>query len=382
MKIAIFTDTFTPDVNGVAKTLDRLTNFLESQQIDYRVFTPKSANEEIISDQVHEYHSLPLLFYPECRIALPKLSNIKAELLDFDPDIIHVATPFNMGLTGLHFAKKLQIPIVGSYHTDFNKYLEHYHLQFLTSFLWKYLEWFHQSLEKVFVPSLVTKEQLEKYNFNNLIIWPRGVDQTVFHPNSETNQVREKYQIKEKYILLYVGRIAAEKDVMLLPKIAKQLPNEIKENVHWLVVGDGPLKNELLKDAPENMTLTGYLSGKELAKTYATSDLFVFPSGSETFGNVVLEALACGVPVVGADAGGVRSIVKIGETGLLCPEKNSQAFTSAIVTLLKNPQLRRTMSEAGLSYAKEQSWDKIFHNLVQEYRTVLLNKLYQSKQLA
>lgn len=382
MKIAIFTDTFVPDVNGVAKTLHRYTEFLKKHEIDYRLFAPKASKENQFSKQILSFRSLPFFLYPECRIALPNLPSIREELVDFNPDIIHVATPFNMGLSGKYYAKKLDIPIVGSYHTDFDKYLSHYHLQSLTNVLWKYLHWFHQPLEKIFVPSQDTKERLEKRDFANLSIWPRGIDGDLFHPDYNSEQVRKKYKMKEKHILLYVGRIASEKDVMMLPEIANKLPEDIQQNVHWLVVGDGPMKEELEQAAPKNMTLAGFVEGTDLAAIYAASDLFVFPSASETFGNVVLESLACATPVIGANAGGVRTIVQNGKTGLLCNEKDADAFAEAVVQLLKNDQTRKEMSEAGFHYAQSQSWDTIFNNLIHDYDEVLTLHSYKKRKLA
>lgn len=371
MRIAIFTDTFVPDVNGVARTLDRYTKFLKKNNIDYRVFAPKATKESQFSSQVLSFQSMPFLLYPECRIAFPNMLQIKEEIMEFKPDIIHVATPFNLGLCGLHFAKKYHIPLVGSYHTDFDKYLEHYHLQFLTDVLWKYLKWFHRPLEKIFVPSIDTKVRLEEHDFKNITIWPRGIDGDIFHRDYHTELVRTTYGIEEKYILLYVGRIASEKDIMLLPSIAEHLPEGIKEKVHWLVVGDGPLKEGLKTAAPDNMTLTGFIEGKELARVYAAADLFVFPSASETFGNVVLESLACGTPVIGADAGGVRNIIERGKTGLLCEEKNAMQFAQAVVSLLSNDELRVRMGEQGFQYAQAQSWETIFHRLLDNYEDVL-----------
>lgn len=374
MKIAIFTDTFAPDVNGVAKTLKRLTDYFEKQGFEYKVFAPKSSNQGIYSSDIHRLKSLPFFLYPECRLALPNMLQVKEELLQFQPDIIHVATPFNVGLCGLHYAKKLNIPLVGSYHTDFDKYLEYYDLQFLTRVLWRYMRWFHRPMRKIFVPSVDTMEHLQKYGFTNLDIWPRGVDCTTFHPGYNPEEVRDKYDIKEKHILLYVGRIAPEKDVMLLPTIHEQLPEELKGNVHWLVVGDGPNQEELKRLAPTNMTFTGFLTGQELANVYATADVFVFPSPTETFGNVVLESLASGTPVVCANAGGVRTIIRDQETGILCERSNSEEFVKAIVSLLENKSNREEMGVSGRNYALTQSWDSIFQTLIENYQSSIDHK--------
>ncbi|MBP2076927.1 glycosyltransferase family 4 protein [Oceanobacillus polygoni] len=377
MKIAIFTDTFAPEVNGVAKTLKRFTEYLDEQGIEYRVFAPKSSNEGLYSSNVHRFASLPFFLYQECRLALPKMSNVREELQQFQPDIIHVATPFNMGLCGLHYAKKLNIPIVGSYHTDFDKYLTYYDMQFLSKVLWKYMHWFHRPLKKIFVPSTDTKEQLQKHGFTNLSIWSRGVDVSTYHSNYNEQRVREKYQIKEKHLLLYVGRISPEKDVNLLPDISERLLQKGIGNVHWLIVGDGPLKSELEDAAPTNMTFAGYITGEDLAEIYAAADLFVFPSATETFGNVVLESMACGTPVIGVNAGGVRTIINDGVTGILCEEKDNEAFAEAIIRMLSDRVERETMRLEVKKYAKTQAWDTIFDGLLDEYEQVLQESGYR-----
>ncbi len=378
MKIAIFTDTFAPDVNGVAKTLKRFTNYLDSKGMEYRVFAPESTSKDLFTSQVHRFASLPFFLYPECRLALPNMLSVKAELQKFKPDLIHVATPFNIGLCGLHYAKKLDIPVVGSYHTDFDKYLEYYDLQFLTKVLWSYMRWFHRPLRKIFVPSTDTQNHLKKHGFTNTSIWARGVDCSVFHPAaSYSKQLKNKYNIKEKFVLSYVGRLAPEKDVALLPEIQASLPASIRDDVHWLLVGDGPLKQELHKKAPANMTFAGFQSGQSLAEVYAGSDLFVFPSATETFGNVVLESLASGTPVVGANAGGVKTIIKQGLTGHLCSPNDAASFAAAVTSLLMDEEKREQMSFAGRQYALEQSWDAIFGKLLNDYESALAPKTLQ-----
>jgi glycosyltransferase involved in cell wall biosynthesis len=373
MRIALFTDTFVPEVNGVARTLKRFTDFLEKKQIEYKVFAPETPENDLFAAHIHRFTSFRFFLYPECRIALPNIIQIKEELQKFKPHLIHVATPFNIGLCGLHFAKKLQIPIVGSYHTDFDQYLRYYDLQFLSKLLWRYMHWFHRPLQKIFVPSQTTLEQLKRRGFTNLHIWPRGVDCSLFHPHYNKQEIREKYQIHEKYLFVYVGRIAAEKDVHLLPQIANQLPESVKNDIHWLIVGDGPLKEKLQQAAPNNMTFVGYLHGEELAKTYTAADLFVFPSATETFGNVVLEALASGTPVIGADSGGVKNIVEHGKFGYLCEPGNVESFVHAILQCLSSNTKIKQMGLDGRAYALTQNWDSIFEELLSQYEEVIHN---------
>ncbi|MGM7720768.1 glycosyltransferase family 4 protein [Metabacillus sp. Hm71] len=374
MRIAIFTDTYAPDVNGVARTLKRFTDYLEKNGIEFRVFAPESTNESLFSSHIHRFTSLPFFLYPECRLALPNMLHVKAELQRFKPDLIHVATPFNIGLCGLRYAKKLNIPIVGSYHTDFDQYLEYYDLQFLSKFLWKYMHWFHKPLRKIFVPSKETMEQLKRKGFANIRIWGRGVDCSLFHPRYSKQQIIDEYGINEKFILSYVGRLAPEKDIETLMTISKHLPDHVKNQVHWLIVGDGPSKEEMEKNAPKNMTFAGYLSGERLAKIYASSDLFIFPSPTETFGNVVLEALAAGTPVIAANSGGVKNIIRHEATGYLCEPKDADQFIHAIIHLLNHHALRVKMGDAARTYALSQTWEQIFEGLLKEYEDVLIEK--------
>ncbi|MEH7113122.1 glycosyltransferase family 1 protein [Neobacillus niacini] len=371
MKIAIFTDTFYPEVNGVARTLHRFTHYLERQGFSYKVFAPESVSNEYVSDHIHRLKSLPFFLYPECRLAFPNFMQIKSEIERFSPDLIHVATPFTVGLSGVYYAKKFNIPIVGSYHTDFSDYLHFYDLEFLSKPLWKYMKWFHSPFQKLFVPSIDTLEKLNIRGFSNLEIWPRGVDCQLYHPNYKKENVRNRYRISEKLILTFVGRLAPEKDLHTLMKTANSLPAEIKQQVHWLIAGDGPLLDELKTSAPLNMSFTGFLKGEGLAEVYSASDLFIFPSPTETFGNVVLEALASGTPVIGANSGGVRNIISMGVTGHLCEPGNAEEFTQRIVQLLTNDSLRRQMSLNARKYALTQKWDQIFENLVDHYYSVI-----------
>lgn len=371
MKIAIFTDTFYPDINGVAQTLNRLTNYLAEQNITFKVFAPTSTVEEDLSGPIHRFNSLSFFLYPECRLAVPNLFEIRSIVQDFSPDLIHVATPFSIGLCGVYLAKKLNIPLVGSYHTNFDRYLQYYGMPYLSKIAWKYIQWFHRPCEKLFVPSIDTYQQLKQHGFTNLEIFPRGVDCKLFHPYYDTAAVKSLYHSQGKYLLTYVGRLAPEKDLETLLAVAKSIPAELNEKIQWLIIGDGPLREKLEAQAPNNVIFTGYLDGKDLAQAYSASDLFVFPSPTETFGNVVLEALASGVPVIGANSGGVKNIIQSGETGILCPPGNVEEFTKAIIQLINNTPLKKQMGIAGRNYALTQSWNRIFEDLIWQYTKVI-----------
>jgi glycosyltransferase involved in cell wall biosynthesis len=371
MKLALFTDTYPPQVNGVAKTLKRLVHHLEKRNIPHLVFAPDSHQEELYADNIHRFVSMSFFLYPECRIALPNLLKIKKQLQQFKPDLLHIATPFNLGLSGLTYGKKQQIPMVASYHTHFDHYLKYYHLELFSNLLWRYMKWFHQPFSKIYVPSTETKEHLEHRNFTNIDLWRRGVDSELFHPFQSSNELRYRYQLKRKYLFLFVGRLAPEKNLDILKKIITQMPHELNQESDWLVVGEGPLRETLQQEMTNNVTFTGYLQGEQLAQAYAAADLFVFPSTTETFGNVALEALSSGTPAVVANKGGVTEIVTHKQTGMIAKANNHDDFIEHILTLIHKPSLLKEMRFNARQYALSQSWHTIFDNLLASYEEVI-----------
>ncbi|RXI98376.1 glycosyltransferase family 1 protein [Anaerobacillus alkaliphilus] len=375
MRIAIFSDTYAPEINGVAKTLKRYTNYLEARGIEYKLFVPESSTPVPTVPQVQRFTSIPFVLYPECRIALPNPLHIRQTLDDFNPSLIHIATPFNLGLFGLHYGKKHNIPMVASYHTHFDDYLEYYHLTFLQKWIWKYMSWFHRYFEKVYVPSESTREKLLSQQIHDKIeLWGRGVDHSFFSPEKQTSKIREKYNIKEKNILLYVGRISPEKDVQVVLNTFHKLPEKIKKDTHLLMVGDGPLLKQLSELECEQITWTGFMEGNDLAEVYASSNVFIFPSSTETFGNVVLEAQSSGLPVIGARAGGVQHLINHGQNGFLCEPKNTQEFARYTSLLLDDCQLQQKLGDHACQFANAQSWEQIFDRLLASFEDVLKKK--------
>ncbi|MDK8642707.1 glycosyltransferase family 4 protein [Niallia taxi] len=374
MKIAIFTDTYFPQVNGVANSLKRLTDHLEKRQIQYQIFAPEVEDAPVYPN-INQFFSIPVFLYPECRTALANPKKIKAKVQEFNPDIIHIATPYMMGLYGLFCAKRLHIPVVSSYHTHFDQYLEYYKAAWLLPVLHKYLKWFHESTLRTFAPSNETKSKLTELGFHSLSIWGRGIDCTQFRPIATTHAVRQKYNIQEEFILLYVGRFAPEKDLSTLSSIIDSVPDNWNKKIHWLLAGDGPSLPEWKRKAADwnNVTLTGYLKGEELSEAYASADLFVFPSTTETFGNVVLESLASGTPAIVSNSGGVKELVADGITGRICTAKSANEFSKAIIELLADQEKRRLFGIAARKYALSQSWESILDKLIGEYEEVLIN---------
>jgi glycosyltransferase involved in cell wall biosynthesis len=374
MRVALFTDTFVPQVNGVAFTLERLTRHLELRDIPYEVYAPQSYTPPHTAGPVHRFGSLPLPLYPECRLALPNQLAIGKRLRSFRPDLLHLATPFSMGLSGLYYGKKLDLPLVASYHTHFDSYLRYYKLAFAERWIWQYLRWFHDTCRTTFVPSEETRDRLRLHGIRGVELWKRGVDCTLFHPDKRSGRVRDMLGIREPFIILYAGRLAPEKGLDLLPEAIAMLPGELRQRIHWLIVGEGPMEAKLRQQMPANTTFTGFQSGEALAELYASSDLLAFPSATETFGNVVLESLASGTPALCVQSGGVGEIVTDRVTGRLCAPRDAKAFAAAIREIVEEPRVLNAWAVIGRRYALSQSWEAIFERLLEGYERALSDK--------
>lgn len=385
LKIALFTDTFTPDVNGVALTLNRFVKHLHQTGHEVLVFAPDSKNKEAggEGEPVHRYMSFPFILYPELQAAVANPIDVYAKLDKFQPDIIHVATPFNLGLIGRRYALKYDIPFVASYHTNFDQYLSAYKLKWAKNILDSYTAWFHEKCQAVYAPSQVTADELRAKGYPNVQIWARGVEYDRFKPAE--NKADKKKDVLEQYNLdpnkktiLYVGRLAAEKSIHVLMEVAKEYKN--REDIQFLLVGDGPIRKQLEEEVSRDQLPVyslGFKEKDELADLYSAADIFFFPSTTETFGNVVLEALSSGVPVIGANSGGVKTLVNPGVSGYLCIPDNIGDFHHTLEYLLNNEDLRLTFGQAARKFAESQSWSSIFNKLVDSYRNVIEDDEYK-----
>jgi len=371
MRIAIVTDTFPPEVNGVAKTIGRLAAHLEKRGIPARIYAPGYRGHVESDPRVHRSPSIPFPLYSECRLSWPPYFRMKRELREFQPTLVHIVTEFNLGLAGFRAARKLGIPIVSSYHTNFSQYTRHYRLGFLERGAWAYLRWFHNKCLATFCPSPTTKAELEAVGMQNVRIWSRGIDAQSFSPSKRDTAWRRQLGIDDKVVLLYVGRLGAEKGVGVLLDALRLLNEKHRDKIHLVMVGDGPSRAAFEKAAPPNVTFTGFRSGEELWSAFASGDVFAFASVTETFGNVVIEAMASGLPVVAAAAGGPIDIVREGVTGYLFAPGDPQAMAAKLEPLILDADLRHRLSRQAVEYAGTQSWDGIFDQLLADYADVL-----------
>lgn len=381
MKVAIFTDTFLPQINGVTKTLSKYIEYMEKEQIDYRIFAPEDRDYEYDNKTI-TFYSIKFFLYPECRLALPNYFSIVKELDSFKPDIIHVVTPFNIGLCGYKYAKANNIPIVSSYHTNIPQYLNYFNLGVLENAAWNFFRWFHNNCEKNYCPSNSTLELLNKKGIKNLEIWGRGISTNKFSPKHRDAEMRKALGIDNKLVFLYVGRMSAEKDLDIFIDIVYRINKQYKDKVHFLMVGDGPILREIKDKAPENMTFTGFKQGEELSKIYASSDVFLFTSSTETYGNVILEAMASGLPVIACYEGGIKENLIDGYNGIACRVRNIDDFYNGSVKMIDDKNLRLNIKSNGLKYASTKSWDNVFDGLLNSFKEVIRNHINRMNKMS
>ncbi|MBX0327069.1 glycosyltransferase family 1 protein [Oscillochloris sp. ZM17-4] len=366
MRIALICETFLPDVNGVTTTLCRLLEHLRREGHEALLFAPQGAPEEYAGTPVVPLGGMPLPMYPEVKLTPPQ-PGLTARLRAFKPDLVHLAGPAVMGAAVPFIARSLRLPVVASYHTDFGAYSRHYGLGFMQSAVNGWLRWIHNRCLLNLCPSTYTLSSLRSFGFRRLRIWGRGVDTERFHPRNYSHAWRESVGLRPgERALLYVGRLAAEKRVDLLPEAIRGLPN-----TRLVLVGDGPYRAELQRRCQGlPVHFTGYLKGQDLAAAYASSDAFVFPSDTDTFGQVVQEAMASGLPVVGARSGGTLDLVREGRTGHLFAPGVASDLRSRLHDLVRDDAGRATLGRAGRAAAEGRSWPTVMSELMGHYRHV------------
>ncbi len=370
MKIALFSDTYLPQINGVTNTLNKLIQYYDTMGIEYKLFVPKYETESKCNN-IESFYSIKFLMYPENRVAFPNTFRISSALSQFQPDIIHIMTEFNMGMAGLNYGKKHGIPTITNYTTNFAQYADYYKINILKESIWNYLKWFHSQSDITLCPSSVTQKLLHSHGITNTKIFSRGIDFRSFHPLNRSNQLRKKLGIMSKIAFLYVGRVSVEKDLDILCSSYHEIYKRYQENISLIITGDGPYLEKCKQIFPPNTIFTGFLKGKELTEIYASCDIFVCPSSTETFGNVILEAMASGLPVIGADAGGVGEIICNGVTGLKFPKRNAEELAKSMTELIEDIDYRDHLKENGREFAANRSWENIFEGLFDTYHEVL-----------
>ncbi len=350
MKIALFTETFLPKVDGIVTRLTKTIEFLIKNGDEVIIFCPEGCPESYMGATVVGVAAMPLPLYPELKLGLPGPA-VSDKLEKFNPDLIHVVNPAVLGLGGIWLAKTNNIPLIASYHTHLPKYLEHYGMGMLEPLLWELLKAAHNQALLNLCTSTAMVNELKDKGIQRTALWQRGVDTFSFRPDLRSEKMRKKLfgeYNDANYLLIYVGRLSAEKQIERIKPVLESIPNAC-----LALVGDGPYRNQLEKIFENTKTnFTGYLSGDELASAYASGDIFLFPSSTETLGLVLLEAMAAGCPVIGANKGGIPDIISDGINGCLYDPDEAKAIIN---------------NALGFSYAAQNEFKKA----IKHYKSAL-----------
>jgi glycosyltransferase involved in cell wall biosynthesis len=367
-RVAIFTDNDFDKVNGVTTALGAVLAGAPAD-VAVRVYTASR-----LGSDTPQYLALPswgvgVPFYPDMLMYWPPYRALLRRLADDRINVVHLTTPGPIGLAAVAAARRLALPLVGSFHTDLARYTAVLSgSRALEAFMRRYMRWLYGHCQRVLVPSEATRALVADSGLPDaaLGIWGRGVDTTIFSPARRSPALRAEWRVgDDRPVLLYAGRLSREKDVERLPALHDQLLR-LGVDHRLVIVGDGPLRASIAAGCPGSVC-PGMLGRERLAEVYASADLFVFPSRTDTAGNVVLEAQASGLPVVVSTSGGPREQMRPGTTGVACPD-DPRAWTVAVAALLADAGARRTMGAAAREFALTRTWPRALAPLYQVYR--------------
>jgi len=371
MRIALFSGAYNHIADGVSLTLNRLVAFLVREGAIVRVYAPTMSIPALQhAGTLVPVPSVTAPGRPEYRICLGFGWSAHENLTELGADLFHIATPDLLGFAALKMARATGVPVVASYHTHFASYLRYYRFDRLEPLTWSYLRWFYGQCREVYVPSQSMIDVLETHDISgNLRLWPRGVDSSLFAPERRSSEWRESHGIDlDTPVVAFVSRLVAEKGLDVVIEVLKLL-REKNIDHRALIVGDGPERAHIEGSLP-GAVFTGRLTGEELATAYASSDIFLFPSDTETFGNVTLEALSSGLPVVVADATGSNDLVENGMNGFSAPPRDAGAFFKAVERLIIDSRLRHEMGVRARAGVQAYDWSYVLAQMVTYYEGI------------
>ncbi len=376
MKVAYFAATMIKDQDGVARVIYHWIDYLKKNKIKNMFIT--GLNQKIKEENLY-VHQVPSVKFHQGKdkipIAIPGQVFFYKRVHRFRPDIIHVNSPCSLGFAAINYAKWNHIPVVATYHTHFPHYLKYWHVENFESMGWLYLKRFYNQCDEVYVPEKTIMEELKSHGFKRLKLLPHGIDNKIFNKKFRSQKWRKEQGIGDKVVVMYVGRLIWEKDINDLAKIYSYLKKD--KRMAFVIVGDGSARKELEAMMP-TAKFIGKLTGKALSTAYASGDIFVSPSTTETFGNVTIEAMASGLACVCANSGGPKGIIQDGITGFLAKPHDIKDFVNKISYLISHPKQRIEIAKKGFEYASTQTWDKICDELFKNYAEVIEN--YKKKK--
>jgi glycosyltransferase involved in cell wall biosynthesis len=372
LRIALFSGNYNYVRDGANQALNRLVGFLLRQGAHVRIYSPTVDNPAF--PPTGDLVSVPAFSIPtreEYRVPRALTAEIRRDLEEFDPNVIHVASPDIVAHRAVTWARKRNIPAVASVHTRFETYMQFYNLHWLEPVIRAILRRFYRRCDAIVVPAESTAAILRAQRMNtDISIWTRGVDRDQFNPGRRDMAWRRAHGITAKaMVIVFLGRIVMEKGLEAFAGAIDALA-ERKVPHKVLVIGTGPARDWFEERLPEAI-FTGQLVGAELGQALASADVLLNPSITEAFGNVTLEAMASGLPVVAAVATGATNLVRNGETGVLVDPLDIDAYADALEAYARDPAMRARHGDAGLAFAKTMDWDRINGAVMTVYQRVI-----------
>jgi glycosyltransferase involved in cell wall biosynthesis len=372
LKVAIVTESFLPKIDGIVTMLSNTVECLRRNGDEIMIFAPSGGPSELFGAEVVGMPSMAFPLYPELRVALPRTS-MRQKLEEFQPDVLHAFEPVLLGVGGIYYSAEMRIPLVVSYHTNLPAYLRYYKLGFIEQLTWALMRVRHRRANLNLCTSTAMMGDLERHGIDHLALWERAVDAGHFRPGMANPEMRSRLSggNRDAPLLLYVGRLSAEKDVVRLKELFSVVPG-----MRLAIVGDGPLRSELERRFNGTATVfTGYMKGDELVSAYASADLFVLPSRTETLGLVLLEAMAAGCPVVACRAGGVPDAIEDGVTGFLFDPGQDGSLAATVQKAWNSKGELETIRSNARRDVERHSWARATNELREAYRQVIHDKL-------
>ena len=371
LRIAMVTETYPPEVNGVAITLGRLVKGLQVRNHQIQLVRPRQNVDDqpnpTATFSEHLQRGIALPRYEGLKIGLPAKAALTRLWIKQRPDVVQIATEGPLGWSALAAANKLHLPVASDFHTNFHSYSSHYGLGLLRRAIVAYLRKFHNKAAVTLVPTPGIRRELLSYGYENVEIIGRGVDTQLFNPRRRDLSLRTQWGVSEnETVVLYVGRLAAEKNLALVFR-AFDAMREAHPHSRLVLVGDGPERASWQAKRPDAI-FCGVQIGEALAAHYASGDVFLFPSLTETWGNVTIEAMASGLAVVAYDCAAAEEVIRHGENGLKAAVEDESAFIALAVSLAHASELRRRLGLAASTRVAQMSWDAI----IDSFERVLL----------
>ncbi len=359
MHIAYVTETYPPELNGVALTAARMVRGIQSRGHSVQLIRPQQAGEAE-RDSISEWRApgLPIPMYPALRVGLPVVGRLTSRWSAHRPDLVHVATEGPLGWAGMRAARLLGIPVTSDFRTNFDQYSGHYGFGWLAGAVRAYLRYFHNATDRTLVPTPAVRHALANNGYQRLDVIGRGVDCEQFSPAHRSETLRASWGATDSSpVLLYVGRLAAEKNVPLAFRAFEAVRARVP-TAKLVVVGDGPLRARLQDQSPDAV-FVGPQSGAALAQHYASADVFLFPSVTETFGNVTLEALASGLVVVAFRSGAAAVHIVDCTNGVLVDAGDDQGFVAGACAVAQQFRWLQRMRQGARDAALAATWDNV-----------------------